>query len=552
MGGFSNKNGQSIVYADNVDFSGAQFPSNTVTANGQLLIGGTASPHLAPALLTSSGSTINYTVGQNSLSLDSALTITGDSGATVTPNGVVKFTGGAGVSINTTPGSPNLVTISLTSSGAIETITPDSPATPISPISNNFNILGQQAGTIPVMDTIGSAGTIKIENRAWTTPFIVDPSSTTGLRGTYTTIASAIAAAVSGQTIFLRPGTYTENLSLKVGVSIVAYQTDSQEPNVTISGKATLSTAGTCCFGGINFQTNGDNVFSVTGSAASVINCVNCQLISLGNDIINMASSNVGAVVQCYYCVGNINSGSGKYFAQSGGNVIFEYCNFQNAAGSTTASTTSAGICQIINSTFRQPITTSGTGGVRYNYSECNMGPENVTCLTHGGSDTNSEARFCNFFSGSATGISIGGTLEVNNCEIKSSNTNAISGAGTINFCNLSFTGTSKKISTTTQVPTVSSNDSITVVSPGAYPYTTIPQDALILVDTSSARTIIPLASPTTGQKHIIKDSVGSAAANNITVTPSGKNIDGAASSTINVNYGSITIVYNGSDWSII
>jgi hypothetical protein len=92
----------------------------------------------------------------------------------------------------------------------------------------------------------------------------------------------------------------------------------------------------------------------------------------------------------------------------------------------------------------------------------------------------------------------------------------------------------------------------LVIKTPGAYPYTTIPQDAAILVDTSSARTIVPLASPATGQRHIIKDSVGSAAANNITVTPSGKNIDGAASSAININYGSITIVYNGSEWSIV
>ena len=55
-----------------------------------------------------------------------------------------------------------------------------------------------------------------------------------------------------------------------------------------------------------------------------------------------------------------------------------------------------------------------------------------------------------------------------------------------------------------------------------------------------------------TGQRHIIKDTAGLAGTNNITVTPSGKNIDGGASFAINTNYGSITIVYNGVDWSII
>lgn len=92
----------------------------------------------------------------------------------------------------------------------------------------------------------------------------------------------------------------------------------------------------------------------------------------------------------------------------------------------------------------------------------------------------------------------------------------------------------------------------INVTSPGAYPYTSLISDYLILVDTTSARTIVPLASPITGQMYRIKDNVGSALLNPITITPSGKNIDGAASYIMNVNYGSVDIVYNGSEWSIV
>jgi hypothetical protein len=107
-------------------------------------------------------------------------------------------------------------------------------------------------------------------------------------------------------------------------------------------------------------------------------------------------------------------------------------------------------------------------------------------------------------------------------------------------------------INTTTQVPFILTNDAVKVTTPGAYPYTTIPQDAVILVDTTSARVITPLASPTTGQMHRIKDNTGTAAAHNITVTPSGKNIDGAASYVINTNYGSIDICYNGTQWNVL
>jgi len=77
-------------------------------------------------------------------------------------------------------------------------------------------------------------------------------------------------------------------------------------------------------------------------------------------------------------------------------------------------------------------------------------------------------------------------------------------------------------------------------------------QDGVIIVDTTSARTIIPLATPTTGQMHRIKDNTGNAGTNNITITPSGENIDGASSFVINQNYASVDIVFNGSQWNIL
>ncbi len=148
--------------------------------------------------------------------------------------------------------------------------------------------------------------------------------------------------------------------------------------------------------------------------------------------------------------------------------------------------------------------------------------------------------------------IGSGTTVTLGSLVVNSSNTNVIAGAGTVNYGALVFNGTSSTISTTTQVPEVLSNNAVKVTTPGAYPYTTIPQDTLILVDTSSPRTITPLASPTTGQVHRIKDNVGSGNSNNITITPSGKNIDGASSFVINTNYGSVDIVYNGTQWNVV
>ena len=153
---------------------------------------------------------------------------------------------------------------------------------------------------------------------------------------------------------------------------------------------------------------------------------------------------------------------------------------------------------------------------------------------------------------GTSASISIGAgvSVTITNCTIESTNgTAAIAGAGTLVSGSLVYSNSATNVTTTTQTCLIASNDAIKVTVPGAYPYTVLKQDALVSVDTSAARTINLPASPQTGEKHIIKDAVGSAASNNITVQGNGSNIDGAASATINVAYGSGTFIYNGTIW---
>jgi len=55
------------------------------------------------------------------------------------------------------------------------------------------------------------------------------------------------------------------------------------------------------------------------------------------------------------------------------------------------------------------------------------------------------------------------------------------------------------------------------------------------------------------GQEFTIKDGLGLAApATPITITPTAGTIDGAATATINAPYGSLTFVYNGTQWLIL
>lgn len=55
------------------------------------------------------------------------------------------------------------------------------------------------------------------------------------------------------------------------------------------------------------------------------------------------------------------------------------------------------------------------------------------------------------------------------------------------------------------------------------------------------------------GQSFTIKDGLGLAApATPITITPTAGTIDGAATATIDAPYGSLTFVYNGTQWLIL
>lgn len=76
--------------------------------------------------------------------------------------------------------------------------------------------------------------------------------------------------------------------------------------------------------------------------------------------------------------------------------------------------------------------------------------------------------------------------------------------------------------------------------------------DYVTLVTHSASCNIILPASPIKGETHIIKDASGVAAANFITVSGNGKNIDGNGSAMMRNNYASFTVLYNGIQWNIL
>lgn len=283
--------------------------------------------------------------------------------------------------------------------------------------------------------------------------FVVDANAS---QGGYTTIAAALTAATSGSTIFIRPGTYTENLTLKAGVNLTAFSSDSSSNGtgvVVILGMCTMTTAGTVSISNIQLQTNSAALLAVTGSAASIVHLNNCYLNCTNTTGITFSSSNAAASIGINYCKGDIGTtGISLYSSSSIGNISVIYSTFTTTGGSSTVSTNSAGLVQFNWSQLNAPISTTSTGALNFFNSTCDTSATNTTSITANGSGGGTcDSSLCSAGSASTISIGTGVIYTVARTFCSSSNTNSITGAGTINYSAISFGSTSNTINTTTK-----------------------------------------------------------------------------------------------------
>jgi hypothetical protein len=348
--------------------------------------------------------------------------------------------------------------VALAGGGAIQTLTPDldfdgSAATPVAPQSGNINFISYNpsyATVTNVLNSTGAAtGNMQVEHRAWTTGLVVDPSSTLGSRGTFTTMASAMTAATAGQTVFLRDS-ITENFTIKANVNIVGWPVSGSNSSPSITGKITMSTAGICTISGIKLITNSDYFLETSGAVSASVTLDKCNLQCTNNTGINQTATS--GAVRIQNCNGDITTTGITWFTSTAGTLQISNCPVMaNTGGSTTASTKSAGTLFMQSTAMNVPITTSGTAALQV--QDCYLAVTNTTCLTHGGSGTVSFIRDSKIDSGTASAISVGasGVLYCEHDDISSSNTNAITGAGSILYGALTFSSSSSVINTTTQ-----------------------------------------------------------------------------------------------------
>lgn len=408
MGGSSSVRGdQTIYHTDNMCFDGTDRGS-PMALNGQLWIGSTASDrpdnggHVRLGSLTSPDASI--TIGYS---------------------------------------APNITLQAGPSVGTLRTITPNedfdgSLATPISGIAGNINAFGVNPSFATVTETLNSTGlatgNLQVEHRAWTTGLVVDTSTTPGTRGTFATLAAAMAAAVAGQTIFLRTSV-TENVTITPGVNIAGWSASALNLPAVI-GTLTMSAAGTSTISGIRLQTNSANSVVVSGSAASILNLNNCFIDATNATAISFTAADTGAKINLNFCRGNIGTtGIAIITSTSTGAVLFNNDYFDNIGGSSTANSTSAGLFNAIGTTFSNPVTSTSTGSVSFQGCAIQTSAQNATSLTANG--TGGSGVFSSLLSsGSASAISIGAgvTLSISLSSLISSNANTVTGSGIVQF----------------------------------------------------------------------------------------------------------------------
>lgn len=81
----------------------------------------------------------------------------------------------------------------------------------------------------------------------------------------------------------------------------------------------------------------------------------------------------------------------------------------------------------------------------------------------------------------------------------------------------------------------------------------TIPDgyDYIAITSLTAPMTLTLPATPTTGDSFTIKDAVGNAATNNVTISGNGNNIDGASTAILSQNFSALVLTYTGTQWSI-
>ena len=322
---------------------------------------------------------------------------------------------------------------------AIETFTLNNGAVIVPDASGNVNVLGNTnaANNGYSSYTTGTTASSNAQVVSYgTAKWVVN--KTAGI-GTHQTIASAIASASLGDTIFVTPSStaYVENITLKAGVNITGFATS--ELNTLIQGTITASFSGACELSGLMLINNGSSIISVTGSNVTQLKLIECFFVV--NGATGITSTNSNGSINISECSGNILTAN-KLFDITTNDVVldsnglfFKNTYIENSVSNAISSTISGGAVRLLNSKFIFPITTSSNAILQIQNSVIDSSLNNSIALTINSTGNNSVFN-STISSGSAASISIGGTstLSITGTSVNSSAINVVVGTGTLAY----------------------------------------------------------------------------------------------------------------------
>lgn len=339
--------------------------------------------------------------------------------------------------------------------GTLNTLTPDIGGV-VNPSAGNINVFG-----LPIL----AGQTVSLQTSTYndTSPtlrikapncslFIVDADP---LYGTHTTIQSAVddcALIGTAQYVFIRPGTYIEDISLPQNVSLVNFAGDEYSCRVIIRGKMTVATGVASSATGIQFENPSGSLIDMT-AGTMFFTLIDCAVFASGGTAFLLGPSTNFIMDNC---TGNLQSALVSYFTAvgvNGGNcaITLYSCTLFNSLLGTTANTLTYCNLNVYNTRFYGNIVTTGSAAFELMFSH--FGAFNSACFALTGG-TGVVCTDCSFVSGSGTALTIGaGTgMFLYNCFVSSSNATAMSGAGFVNYTPIIFNLTNT-ITVTTQTP---------------------------------------------------------------------------------------------------
>jgi hypothetical protein len=278
------------------------------------------------------------------------------------------------------------------------------------------------------------------------TQYMVAP---TLAEGTYNSIQAAVTAAnaAGGGNVFIKAGTYTEDVTVPSNITIFGYsgQTATAGSSQTIiSGSLRFTDVTNVNINNITVVANGATVpLQIAGASTTVVTFTNVTIQAAASECVSCSNSNTSSVIS-FQESNLLQDGAFSHVSQSGSFLEFNTCFMGSSANVVTTAVpsviTSTGILYLTQVSAIGGFQTTGTGRMQAYYTQIEGNGFGVDLQSTFSSIFGS----CGIQSGTgvaAVNLAAGSVIFMSQCSLFSNaGTHAITGSGTLNYDFLSFT----------------------------------------------------------------------------------------------------------------